>query len=48
MRKGLAVAGTPFKSLKALMKVRAPASSAALKGGKTTLRKVCSERSVVL
>ncbi len=44
----LAVAGTPPISLKAFMKVATPASSAALNGGRTTLRSVCSEMSTVL
>ena len=44
----LAVTGVPPISLKEFISVATPASTAALNGGSTTLRSVCSEKSTVL
>jgi hypothetical protein len=43
---GLAVAGTPFSALKALITVSAPASIAALKGGRKVSRSSAGGMSV--
>ena len=47
-RNRLAVAGIPFRSLNEVITVAAPASSAALKGGRCTLRSSPSGMFVVL
>ncbi len=47
-RWAFAVAGMPPISLNEFMNVAAPLSAAALKGGRTTFRSVCSEMSTVL
>ena len=47
-RCALAVEGMPAISLNEFMNVATPASAAALNGGRTTFRRVCSEMSTVL